>query len=352
MKKIRKTLKSALAITLCASMILSSEITLTVLAVDKPDTEPDLIEELSDEGIEKHEKIILGEIENKRSQHEKHFKLKDGAMMAVQYAIPVHFTEDGEKWTEYDNRLDLVYENGKEVYKNRKSDINITLSYISDDENMISIDKGNAKIGWGYADVGETVGMVVEKDETLAGNDRFTTLQNIISQINYENIYPDVDAEYYISSEGVKENLILKTEEAQRQFLVNYDIGKLSAKQTDEHTIMLTDGKNEIYNIKAPFMTDADGDISTDLSLSIESLKDGQLSVIMKADDKFFDEDCNYPVVLDPTIYTLQSIIESTYVNEYRPNDFTGNGSYELTTGFYSGRCYSFIKMKSVAGQW
>ena len=51
---------------------------------------------------------VVGEMTDLRSETEKHFRLDDGSFIAVDYGMPVHFTEDGgNHWKEIDNTLVL-----------------------------------------------------------------------------------------------------------------------------------------------------------------------------------------------------------------------------------------------------
>ena len=51
---------------------------------------------------------VVGEVANLRGETEKHFRLNDGSFIAVDYGMPVHFTEDGgSSWQDIDNTLVL-----------------------------------------------------------------------------------------------------------------------------------------------------------------------------------------------------------------------------------------------------
>ena len=54
------------------------------------------------------EKVVLGEMADRRGESEKHFRMKDGSFIAVDYGIPVHYTDDaGNTWKDIDNTLVL-----------------------------------------------------------------------------------------------------------------------------------------------------------------------------------------------------------------------------------------------------
>ena len=57
---------------------------------------------------------------------------------------------------------------------------------------------------------------------------------------------------------------------AENEYTITYHIGTLTAKQQDEKTLLLLDEDGEtIYEITMPYMTDANGEISEGISLTL-----------------------------------------------------------------------------------
>ena len=48
---------------------------------------------------------VTGELEERRGESEKHFRMSDGSFIAVDYGIPVHYKTEEEQWTDIDNTL-------------------------------------------------------------------------------------------------------------------------------------------------------------------------------------------------------------------------------------------------------
>ena len=361
MRSRRKTMLSALAIGLCASILLSSEITVVAATAYNGLNEQDgnvneeTIESIfSKESANMPKAKIVAEIEDERSEYVKRFRMNDGSFMAVQYEIPVHYLDSEGKWVDYDNRLDSNTDDGAEVFDNRSSNLDIKLSKKSKENNMVKIKSDDYMISWGYVNAEKVNGTIIADDSAgeLTENEKFTDLQNVTSEVVYYDIFDDVDIQYIVSSLGVKENIILGSEKAQRSFEVKYKVNNLNAQQIDDKTISLIDKNGDtVYTIKAPFMTDADGDVNTDVTVSIKEQKGSNLTVELKTADDFFDENCSYPVVIDPTIYTVQSnssTIESTYANKKYPNTCYGGTGDKIYTGHMGNTCYSFIKMNNL----
>ena len=51
---------------------------------------------------------VTGELEERRGESEKHFRMSDGSFIAVDYGIPVHYKTEEEQWTDIDNTLTLL----------------------------------------------------------------------------------------------------------------------------------------------------------------------------------------------------------------------------------------------------
>ena len=106
----------------------------------------------------------------------------------------------------------------------------------------------------------------------------------------YKDVFSDVDLQYFVTTTGIKENIILKSAKAQNEFTLNYKIPNLTAKQKGDKTITLSnkDGK-EIYTISAPYMYDAKGSTSTQMKIEIVKQKGSNLQVKLTADYAFIN---------------------------------------------------------------
>ncbi|MBO4229781.1 MAG: hypothetical protein J5938_05480, partial [Clostridia bacterium] len=77
--------------------------------------------ETSDSGLEPSSEpaYVLGEALWERSYNSKTFRLSDGSFTLADYTHPVHFKDETDAWTDYDNTL-LPVEGG---YRNTASDV-------------------------------------------------------------------------------------------------------------------------------------------------------------------------------------------------------------------------------------
>ena len=339
--KIKKML-SAVSITLCATVGLSLPVDVVAATLPKAETQYSSFNNVVGENPE--ESKIVKELTGERTENSKEFLLEDGTKMIAQYNEPVHYKDSKGKWVEYNNTLSedktaSPDEAGDSSYTNKSSDISVNLSNKAKSKNMISLKSDGYKISWGYDNAGKSKADVKKNNEKTSGNDKFTTLKNITTETLYKGVFNDVDLQYFVTTTGIKENIILKSSKAQNEFTLNYKIPNLTAKQKDDKTITLSnkDGK-EIYTISAPYMYDEKGSSSTQMKIEIVKQKGSNLQVKLTADYAFIHTIGRaFPVTIDPEITTTLKSDLTFYenangsVNSYGPY-YTSKNSYAICT--------------------
>ena len=342
MNQTMKKLFSVVSITLCATIGLSLPV--EVYASTLPEKENNYSSFNNVVGENPEESKIVKELTGERTENSKEFLLEDGTKMIAQYNEPVHYKDSKGKWVEYNNTLSedktsSPDEAGDSSYTNKSSDISVNLSNKAKSKNMISLQSNGYKISWGYDNAGKSKADVKKNNEKTSGNDKFTTLKNITTETLYKDVFSDVDLQYFVTTTGVKENIILKSAKAQNEFTLNYKIPNLTAKQKDDKTITLSNksGK-EIYTISAPYMYDAKGSSSTQMKIEIVKQKGSNLQVKLTADYAFIHTIGRaFPVTIDPEITTTLKSDLTFYenangsVNSYGPY-YTSKKSYAICT--------------------
>lgn len=342
MNQTMKKLFSVVSITLCATIGLSLPV--EVYASTLPEKENNYSSFNNVVGENPEESKIVKELTNERTENSKEFLLEDGTKMIAQYNEPVHYKDSKGKWVEYNNTLSedktaSPDEAGDSSYTNKSSDISVNLSNKAKSKNMISLKSDGYKISWGYDNAGKSKADVKKNNEKTSGNDKFTTLKNITTETLYKDVFSNVDLQYFVTTTGIKENIILKSSKAQNEFTLNYKIPNLTAKQKDDKTITLSnkDGK-EIYTISAPYMYDANGSSSTQMKIEIVKQKGSNLQVKLTADYAFIHTIGRaFPVTIDPEITTTLKSDLTFYenangsVNSYGPY-YTSKNSYAICT--------------------
>lgn len=210
------------------------------------------------------------EIEEKREENTKYFKLKDEQVLKVEYSTPVHIKNKDGKWEDLYN-------------KERKNTINFSKN--SELEKLVQIEREQYGIAWNFEDA----------------------VSSPISEINenhkvYKNIYNDVDVDYSILKNKLKETIILNSKSSQKEFTVDYYLENLTPNQTDTKTIELLN-KNQkcVYTISAPKMFDSAGKSCENLNFEIVSSEEEKLKVKIICDKSWLEEkERVYPIFVDP----------------------------------------------------
>lgn len=305
------------------------------------------------------DKTIIAEDENKREADVKHFLNTDGTYTAVRYSQPVHYKQAGsDQWIDIDNTLSLAQRADKnaDIYAPADSPLNVKFGKTYGDKSVVFTSEGHT-LSW-YYDIPNAVidQPVVEEqqaqdvlegdaehsaisenavsaernadtasltaraitaqkieqfnisDSAKTGNAKFTELNKIADGIVYNNIYPNVDLEYILDSVYLKENIVLKNNSARSEYIIVYNIGELISEQIGDKEIDLKTADGEsIFTISAPYMIDANDEVSEAVELSIISQSEGTLRVRLSADREWLKaEDRAYPVKIDP--YVMEAV--------------------------------------------
>ncbi len=288
---------------------------------------------------------ILAEETSKREQYVKHFRMSDGSYRATQYEVPVHFIQDGE-WTDYDNTLteiDADTEDGESANSkdliNNLSDYYVRLSKKTNGKKFVRIEKDGYKLSWYYTKANKVTAQITE----ITDDGDETTLEKLFSRVLYEDVYINTNFEYIVGSDGLKENIILKNKDTKTVFEAEYKANGLTPVQIDDRTIELqaNDG-TVIYTVSAPYMTDANGEYSSGITLTLSSVKNNRFTVITTLDEDWLAAyDRAYPVTVDPIINTKQIAADmaSAFVGSSYPDRIYYNYGQE-NKGIDSGSMY------------
>lgn len=276
--------------------------------------------------VETEEAYILSEDLTKREENVKHFRMSDGSFVAAQYDSPIHYVNSEGEWVEYDNSLSEIEATEEqtalfgetELYTTGNETKNVVFAPKSNSNTLVSYEAKDYPISLNYQSAKKSYIKVDDEELNLKGNDAYLTLPDISQEVIYEDVFNDVDLQYIVTPSELKENIILKSNEAENEFTVNYNIGELTAEIVDSQTINLKNNDDAIiYTISAPYMYDSNGVISENVTLNVDKNKNGKLRVNISADREWLqNEERVYPVVIDPTIETetTQEAIESVFV--------------------------------------
>ncbi|MBQ8868630.1 MAG: carbohydrate binding domain-containing protein, partial [Oscillospiraceae bacterium] len=293
-KKTPKIFKAAISLVLCLVMFVEMiPPELVWAASDALVSESDLA---ASETVP-YENTILFEDPSLREENKKEYRMSDGSYKAIVYPQPIHYQENGQ-WQDIDNTLTLDESAGG--YTNAASDFSVTFAKKSSSKKLVEIKTDDYKLSWGF--VGSNDNKSAKK-KTKVTSDDITALDELSDGLYYNDIYNDVDVEYLLQSKTIKENIILKTKEAQQSFELELKLNKATAVLNSDRTvsIILSDG-TEAAKFSAPFMYDAKGVQSTDVAVSLSGSGNKYTLTLTPSKEWLNAEDRAYPVTIDPVV--------------------------------------------------
>ena len=255
------------------------------------------------------------EITELREESVKHFDNGDGTYEAISYGFPVHRKNADGAWHDIDNSLTLREEKGAERYITSDARIsfapltsqNGTLWTLSENGYGISLSLSGADLRSGAsADVRNHLS---REDQILAAksaDDRDAAVRvDNRSTVLYRNVFTDVDLEYTLIGNDVKETILVNDARENYEFSFRLSLFGLIPEMTDNGTILLLDAENgdAVYHIPAPYMTDAADAYSNEVRFLLSDLGDGEYSLIVSASDEWInDPERAFPVAIDPSV--------------------------------------------------
>jgi len=325
-----------------------------VFANEPASTMPDVVG--NTETLVKQELNIIGEIVDKRDKNVKHYLKDDNTYEAVIYPTAVHYKENG-KWKDVDNTLteqmDMV--ENQQVLENKDNSYKVKFAKNSNASKLVKIKKDGYELSWGVENISASVVQVKPKDNEelskLSANEQKMTLTNISSSIDYKDVFPNVDLNYDILPEQIKENIIIKSKTDNTVFRFKFNLTNLIPELLPNNTIVFYDAKDaktKVFEIDAPYMFDAGNAESTDIKLQLEKGNDGKYIVTITPSKEWLNsDDRKYPVTVDPTVET--SVNEPAKIHDahvsanYPTTNYDQSFLLKTGTGSLSGDNRTYI---------
>lgn len=294
-----------------------------------------------EDDVKANQNVKGTEIIEKRDEYSKHFQLENGACEVVLYGCPVHYLEDGE-YKEIDNTLNLVRDSsGNQVYENTSNELKVQ---ISPNSNKATVYKDEYSLTWTIVGILQNktgqkeVGLTEKEWSTKSEGEKRLNIPNFSSMIKYEDVMPDIDLEYVVVSNQLKENIIFNRKTDITVITEQVKAKGLTLIKNDDGSIDAVDSetREKIFYIPPTFLIDNEGEVSENIGLEITS-HDNTHTLTYTLDKEWMDK-ATYPVVFDPTAtvntgsdgsYVIDNRICKGYNNNYKNSYImcTGNGS-------------------------
>ena len=255
---------------------------------------------------------IIGEITEKRTLNQKHFLQSDGTILTGIYPTAVHYEENG-KLVDIDNSLEDVNEDNG-MYQNKNNIFKVKFSKKSNKNNLVKLNIKNHNIKWALLNSNKVEAKKIGKNDL---DNSKLKLNNIASGIiEYENILENIDLQYNVVSNSIKENIILKDKAAINQEIsFEFKTDNLKMEKTEDNRIAFSEKNQEsvIFILEAPYMYDAKNELCDDVQIDLTEKNNKYIMTLKPSREWLENEERVYPVVIDPTV---QTSLDYHYIND------------------------------------
>ena len=322
------------------------------------DTSEQNTDENPDINYNKDDAYIINELADKRGPNTKQYAMSDDTVLVEQFAENVnYYDEDTKQYEQIDNSLiqktdgsgNIYYENAANAYKVKFEK--------NTDSNTVDLSDGKYKIAFNLLKNGdeEKKGIQGKIEEGLktanalkaslasySGKKLKTPKATDIteSQISYDGYFDNVDLNYKLTNNGVKENIIINEKSENYIFVFEISVENLTLVLNDDGSVSAKNDDGEIkYVIPAPFMTDNGGNYSEAVSYSVEKISDGNYTLTVTADSAWINaENTELPVTIDPIINPVTDT-DFTYANVFQGSTPTPSSTEAYVGVNYTKNC-------------
>lgn len=231
------------------------------------------------------ETIDLGNMENDyevvdlRTANTKTFKKINDSYEMVMYSEDIHYLLDG-KYVEIDNSL--VNDGNYLVNKANRYQVKFPKSI--DENTRTELKYNNHLLQWKYHGI-----KPVNTFSSEAAN-----------QLQYKNVFQNVNLQYILKNNSIKENLILAKYIPNFQF--SYSLyTDLRIERVGDRLELYNDEYQLIYTINEYFMYDAKNNVKYDIDFSVSQKNHNEYFITVSPSNDFL-KNATYPVVIDPEI--------------------------------------------------
>jgi YD repeat-containing protein len=256
---------------------------------------------------------IVSEDESKRGYDTKTFKKEDGSYLLAAYNQVIHYEENGV-FKNINNSL--VYDEGSSEYENSANKFKIKFPKEIKENKKFKLTLDEYKIEWQILDIDASV---IEVEENQEKSNNIKELTNVNQKVIYKDIQPNVDLEYILSGNKIKENIILNKYIEDFSMTFEYQVKDLKLVRNEAGSYVFENGKGEVvFNFEQLYMVDKNHHTSNNVEISVNEVKEDLYQVTI-IPDQIFLESAEYPIIIDPTITCGQedSVLEHKYVNDY-----------------------------------
>ena len=295
-----------------------------------------------------------------RDKFTKVFEREDGSYTAVVSAAPIHFEEDS-KWQDIDNTLTESTVDGKTVLKNTDNAYSVSLpKSLTGGGEAVKIEKDGYTFSYAINNVSppaeknsvDAKAEISIKSTDVSDVQKAAKLEEKSSTVKYSALQPDVDIEYVVLPESVKENIILNQKPSgNKQFSFTVNAPGLKAELLPDNSIEFYGKEDEaVFSLPAPFMFDANDVQSKDIKVTFSQNGEGTYTLTYNPSEEWLQaKERVYPVVIDPVVIIAPNQsnydICDTYVTDASGEDHShGSDTFAIAGTKNSGSYWAYFR--------
>lgn len=170
----------------------------------------------TDSDFKPYDVTIEEEVISERTLTSKTFRKVDGSYEIALYNNVIHY-KNGNKLEEIDNRL--VFNKNNDEYENNKNDYKIKFPKKLKSNKSIKLSKDKYQIEWSISNINTSE---IDYNEKSFKSNNIKDISHVNQSVIYKNIQNNVDIEYDLIGDKIKENIILN--KYIQDFILNLNI--------------------------------------------------------------------------------------------------------------------------------
>lgn len=276
--------------------------------------------------VQKSNEYEVGEMVEKREMYSKHFQNEDGTIRAVTYNEPIHYQDSNGDWKNIDNTIisDVSYQTSgfskkvaTEQYYTSKDNpyIKVLFNKETSETNLIKLNIDRYDISWGISDLQDSIAKPLNETKS----DDPYNLTNVNGGVKYTNAFLNADLYYYITSNNLKEEIILNEKSNINQIIYNIETDLVPIKTEHNLVIFQNEKQENIFSFQNPYLYDSAEKSSTSFhtAVTIQKIENGYQLIYQFDEEWLNSEERVYPITIDPIVTNNRSPVNvwDTYVH-------------------------------------
>lgn len=210
----------------------------------------------------------------------------------------------------------MVFDEKTKSFVNKNNDIKVYFPEYLGNNNSITLTKDKYQVRWNILDIENS--KIFYENNTKSDN--IKKLPFINQALLYKNVQKNVDLEYVLSGDDVKENIIISEYIPNYNISFIYELNDLKLSNIDGNYLFINENNETIFAFDDLFMIDAENNISNNVKLQVDEVSPNTYIVTLLPDDDWL-KSANYPIQIDPTITSGSNniTIEDTYISQQYP---------------------------------